>query len=455
MTKVSQHDIVRYGAAAATLKASVKPRQWHQIVKFAHKNGYTVRSAVSDTPNILKERTVGSLRNEALRTVAKTYRPAEKALDTRQQAIMFTDAKRKADDASYRQWLAGETEKLDAQARAADSTLATEQQGIQTDVENSMAAAKADSLKRIAAQTGTVSNPAQSTSLDMTAADQASRERVANARQRSNDVATIAEGSRGVANASLLAQQSANEASRQADTWKALADVADDRNKLTFQRAADAANAVQHALDNEVSKAQSNTQTDLAAAELGVKQQTLAEQVKEATQKFGLAKAQFSLDTWKAHHGAAVDAAKIQLGYAGIKERKGKAAADRALKVWLQKQSNRQHAKDRAQKGRLAKGKNGVTTDERKVYRSVQTAAAMLAKGRSRVYLRQQGVDDGLIQLAENYNANGGHLNAAGAALARKVGITHVGYFFTVDRPLPLTSGGRRPGTAGNSNTGS
>lgn len=446
LVKPKPMDVLRLGAQAASLKASMPPKRWKKYVKAAHKQGYTVRAQASGGPNALKERTPSSLRKEAQKTVAATYAPARKELSTREAAIGHLDQKRAADDASYRNWLTGETEKLDAQARAADTALASQQQAISDGNETAMAAAKQDSLQRMGAVAGNVSDPKTSTALDTTAADQRSRDSIADRRSLTADLTKIGEDARGMSRASLIAQQSAREAGRQADTYKAMAEVSTDREKLVLEQAANAATMVQSLMADNVAKVKSNREFNLAAGELGQKQDDLAADIAEANRKFRLEEKKFSLDAWVKKNAVLADRAKLQLGYDQIKARKGEKAADQAMRVWVEKYKARQRAsegdKDRAAKG---KKKGGIKQTERDLYSDVQSAQGLItrmhadwnakkpgaiAPGDQRQHLRSKyGLGDLLIDVAVDANRHPG-LSSAGRAKARKLGITHVGYFF-------------------------
>ncbi len=445
--KPTPMDVLRLGPEVASVKAAMPPKRWKRFVKLAHKRGFTVASALSDTPAALKERTSSSLRDEAKKTIATAYAPAKKELSTREASIGFLDQKRATDDASYRQWLVGETDKLEAQARAADGALATQQQGIQKDLEAGIAASNADSLKRMSASAGGVSDPNQSASLNTTAADQRSRGSVANARSLSADMSKIGEDSRQISRASLVAQQGAREAMRQSDTWKAMAEVSGDREKLVLTQAADAASLVQDLLSQNVAKAQSNRELDLARVELGQKGASIAASIADANRKFGLEKDKFDLDRFAAKNKVLVDQAKIQLGYDQIENTQGKQKADQALRKWVERFKARKRAeeggKDRADD---TSAKKGITTEERDLYRDVNSARGIIKRMHDdwkakkpgainpadmRQHLRTKyALDDVLIDVANDLWRGGGSLSAAGRAKARKLGIKHVGYFF-------------------------
>ncbi len=444
----SPMDVLRLGSEVASVKAAMPPKRWKRFVKLAHKRGYTLESALSDAPNALKERTTSSLRKEAQQTIATAYAPARKELSTREKSIGFLDQKRATDDASYRQWLLGETGKLQAQARAADGALATQQQDIQRDLEEGIATSNADSLKRMSASAGGVSDPNQSAALNTTATDTRSRESVASRRSLQADMSKIGEDGRVLAGASLIAQQGARDAMRQADTWKAMAEVSGDREKLVLTQAADSASLVQDLLDKNVAKAQSSRELNLARVELGQKGASIAADIADANRKFRLEKGKFDLDRFVAKNRVLVDRAKIQLGYDEIENKQGKQKADQALKKWVEryKAGKRSEESDKDRAADPKSDKKGITQDERDLYRSVNSARGLIARMHEdwkakkpgainpadmRQHLRTKyALDDTLIDVANDLWRSNGALSAAGRAKARRLGIKHVGYFW-------------------------
>lgn len=435
-------DVLRLGAQTAAIKASMPKKRWAKFVKLAHARGFTINAMLSDSPDALKERTTASLRAEAQKTVTAAYAPADKALTTRQAAIGILDDKRKTDDAAYRQWLSGEVGKLDAQAKAADASLASQQQSIQDGLATSIAASHADSMKRAAA-VSSVSDPAQSTALDTSAADTHSAQRAAAATQQTATLAKVGGDARVLANASLLSQQSARESQRIGETLKALADVSSSRDKLNSDKAGALTSQLDTLTQRNTTIAQGNRDAQLAGASLGLKQDELAQTVADATRKYNLEQKKFGLDQWKATHAAEVAKAKVQLGYDQIASREGVAAAKRKLDERL--------AKIRAAQKRTTQNdkKKGVTTEERSLYRNVTTAEGIIARWHKnntyppdqiRQQLRSQfGLDDITIDVANDLWANGGHLSNSGRVKARKLGIIHSGYFW---KPLPGEPGG-------------
>jgi hypothetical protein len=425
------NDVLKLGQDVATLKANMPAKRWAQFVKSAHARGFTVGGAARGGPDALKERTTSSLKAQAAKSVADAYAPAAKALDTRQAAIGYLDEKRKNDDAAYRTWLSGEVGKLNAQAQAADATLAAQQTGIATETQNAIAAARADSLARMGATPGNVSDPSQSTALaNVSNADEASTKHIAAAREQSAALTKIGGDSRALAGASLLAQQGARESTRQGDTLKALGDVNTDRTKMLSDQALATLTKSDSLIDKNTSIVQANREADLAGASLGLKQDSLAASVADSNRKYSLAKAKFGLDKWKADHADTVAQAKLKLGYDQIASREGVAAAKRQL----DKELTKIRAKDKAKS-------KGVTTAERTVYNDIQTARSLFERWdkNNAVSLTQRdfeaqrlGIPTAAVEIGHELARNGGKVTNALRAKMRKAGLVHSAYFYSL-----------------------
>lgn len=421
-------DVLKLGQQVATIKASLPPKQWAKFVKLAHSRGHTIGGELSTAPSALKEKTAASIKDQAAKTVAAAYAPATAALTTREAAISNLDAKRKSDDASYNLWLSGETDKLNAQAQAADTAIATQQQSIADTTKTAIAAARADSLARVGAQAGTVSDPTQSTALDTSAADTAETSKIAAAQTQTAGLAGVGANSAVLAKASLLAQQAAREATRQGDTWKAIGDVAADRNTLTGSQAKDTLAETDSLTTANATNVSATRDSDLAAASLGEKQDDLAQQITAANQKYKLDTAKYTLDQWKAKNAATVAQAKVDLGYAGISSREGIAAANRALNEKLAKIKAKGTAK-----------KPTITTQERGIYDSIKKAQSLYDRwdknnavpvAQRAQKLRDMNFDEGVIEVAHAIAVNGGVMPQAARVKARKLGLVHSGYFY-------------------------
>ncbi len=432
--KPSQASILRHGPEVAAIKASLKPKTWRKFVKAAHGRGVTVAGALSGAPKPLQERTNQSLREQAEKTMVAAYKPVTAELNRREAAAGFLETKRAADDAAYRTWMTGEADKLDAQARAADATLATQQADIARDLNAAQEAGKADSLQRVTAQAGNVSDPSQSTALDMTAADTRSREQVAAARTHSAELQKVGAGAGQVSRAALLATAAVREATRTAEGWKTQAGIAADRTAAATGQAKDTAGLLTDLRAGEVSKAQTVEEFRMAGAELGVKKMDIRAEIQQAARKYGLDKARLGLDQWKAQNADAVARAKVQLGYDQILERQGRAAADRALDRWATK-----YRAKHGSSGGSGTDKAGVTQDERDIYQDVAAARHLIARKRKNgipnAQIRKDLVDSGasplLVDIASDLIRNNGTPSGAAVAKLRKLGMSHIGYFFT------------------------
>lgn len=459
-----QSAIIRYGPEIAQLKNRMSPDAWHKLVKTAHKQGFTVKGALSGEPDALKERTRSSINRQAQRTVAASYKPVYQQLDARSSAIQALSKKQADDEATYRTWLANQADVIDAQGRAADAALAGQQQDIQNTNRDAWTAAMADSAARAAGMAGNVSNPQQSTALNSEAvAAQHSDELVQNQRETTANMLHVNADSRALSRSALIAGAAADQAKRIGDTWAALGKVASDRQSATFQQAADAAKMVQDLLGQEVQKAQTNQQTDIAAQELGVKRDSLAQQAAQAAARLKLDNKKFSLAAWTAQHKAATDQAKLQLGYEQIKASKGKAAADRALSKWLQKQRNRNASLDRAQRAKSGgSGSGGPTAGEKKdsnkMYQTIETIRDWLYQGvskhgrtlaESRNSALAQGYSQPEVALALELRRSGGHLTPAARRMAINLGIVNPAQYWPRVARVPRTGGRSGTGAAG------
>lgn len=433
--RLNPKDVLKYGPQVAAVKAGMPKDRWNFLLHYAKSHGHTVAGQLSGLPAPLMERTNASLRKQAEKTVGASYKPVEATFNQREAAAKFLADKRATDDAAYRAWITGEADKLDAQAHAADATLLTQQSDIASEQKADQTAARADTLQRVAGMAGNVSDPSQSKALDMTDADQHSRDQVANARTLTGDMMKIGNDAGTMAHAALIATAAIREATHSADNSKILAGIGTDRTAAAAAKAKDVAGMFSDLQAGEVSKAQSNQQTALAGAELGVKQQSLAQSIADANRKYGLEKQKFNLDKWKAQNAATVAQAKIQLGYDHIAATKGQHAADEALKKWVEKYRAKK-AQERQDSKPGAKG--SVGKEERPLYRQTVTVLGLIKRehqrgtdpSKIRQKLRKAGFDDAMITVAEDLRVHGGVLSPAGRAVARRMGILHPGYFW-------------------------
>jgi hypothetical protein len=434
----STADILRLGPEAAALKASMPPKRWKNFVKQTHKRGNTIGGALSSAPDSLKERTASSLKAEAQRTIGEAYAPAEKTLSTREKALGYLDEKRKSDDANYRLWLSGEVGKINAQATAADTALATQQKTIADETATAIAASRADSLARVAAANGNVSDPTQSTALDTSAADAASTARVGAAREHTANIIKIGDDARTLSTAAIQGQQAARESEGATAVRKSYAELHADRMKLDVAKAGDTADKITSLMERNMANVAGTREADLAAGSLNLKREDAAQAIKDADRKYRLETRKTSLAEWKAKNADEVDRAKVKLGYDGIASREGQKAADRALDRELAKRRSRDKALDRDAKG--GKDKPKVTQGERDLYRRVTNAKSYLDRWHANgavlpEQMRQRlktdfDIDDTTIDIAEDLRQNKGVLSQSARVKARKLGIVHSGYFW-------------------------
>lgn len=273
--RISLADKARLGPEVAAIKARTPHKEWAAIVKNAHARGFTVAGVLSGVPDPLKERTRSSLVAEAQQTVNTAFKPAEEELGYQERKIRALDDKRKADEAHFQEWLNNQHQNIATQAATADAEMTRRQQEIQAQTQQGNTAAQAQARQNAAAAPGTVSDPNQSTALDLSADAKRSNEMVANQRQASasmsNNAAGYALAGRGV---SLALSQQAS-AQRASETAAALSEVHQTRRDLSAKRAAAAAEEIRRLFGVEVDKADSNRNYLAAAQQLGVRQNEL------------------------------------------------------------------------------------------------------------------------------------------------------------------------------------
>jgi hypothetical protein len=425
-------DVIRLGADGAAFKASMPKKRWRKFVKKTHQRGYTVAGELSGNPAPLKERTNSSLKREAQRTIGDAYKPVTAELSRREAAAQFLEAKRATDDAQYRTWVTGEQDKLGAQSAAADRVLNDQQSKIATDLNAAQKAGALDSMARVQQVAGNVSDPSQSKALDMTDADKHSREQVADARAHSQAIGKIGSDADTVARAAMAASVSNREATRKTELWKNQSEIQADRAESVMEQAKAAADLHGKLKENQVTIAGSNREFALAQGELGVKADDIAADERKNKRDFKLKNKQFNLDKWEAEHKDEADRLKRQIDYDRIASTEGQKAADRALRESIAN-------KDRKAKRIAARDKNsGIDKTERSAYQQVETAKGLLIRyhrrkkppAGARQHLRNQGVPDPMIDLAEALRRGNGKLSANGIALARRVGVAHPRYFW-------------------------
>jgi hypothetical protein len=425
-------DVIRLGADGAAFKASMKPKKWRKFVKKTHARGYTVAGELSGNPAPLKERTPSSLKREAQRTIADAYKPVTKELTRRTAAAQYLESKRATDDATYRTWVTGEVDKLDAQSAAADTALTTQQSTIATDLNAAQKAGALDSLARVSQVAGNVSDPSQSKALDMTDADKHSDQQVADARTHSAEIRKIGSDANTVARSAMNASVENRETQRKTALWKEQSDIEGDRATSVMEQAKAAADLFGKLKENQVTIAGSNRGFALAQGELGVKADDIAAEAAESKRDFKLKNKQFNLDKWEAKHKDKADRLKRRIDYDRIASTEGQKAADRALRREISSNELREKRISRRDKN------SGIDKTERSAYQQVETAKGLLIRyhrrkkppAGARQHLRNQGVPDPMIDLAEALRHGNGKLSANGIALARRIGVKHPRYFW-------------------------
>jgi len=120
--------------ALQALRKSLGNKAYRGLVKEAHARGFKVRpyaeGKTSGLPEGMIERTTGSLRREAEKTIATAFKPAETALTTAMERETALQSKRERDLLAYQQWSAGQQQRFQQAAMAATSQLLTANQEI-------------------------------------------------------------------------------------------------------------------------------------------------------------------------------------------------------------------------------------------------------------------------------------------------------------------------------------
>jgi hypothetical protein len=342
-------EILRLGAEVAQIKASMRPQQWQKLRHDAQQGGYTIQGYLSGVPDSLKERNAQSINQEAQRNVSSVYKPVLADLDNQTRQANALADKRKADNAVYQQWLVNQYDKIDAQSTAADQALQARQQQIAQGSSAAWTAAQQNAYAQAGATPGNVSNPQDSTALaSLAPAAGMAGDQVAAARQQSSDIISANDKLAGDARGSALAQVALMEAQRTSDLWKSLGDIRDTRTKTVAQRGADLLSEKTRLQDTETSKAQNNREFTAAAEKLKLDSETARQNALNDARDYKLKTQTFSLEKWKAKNTAAVEQAKIDLGYDQIVAREGQKEADRQLDRDLANQTSRDKAKQRA-----------------------------------------------------------------------------------------------------------
>lgn len=433
--KPSLADVVRLGQTVATAKANTDKKTWRAVVKAAHARGVTVAGALSGGDPLLQARTQSSLQKQAEVETTKAYAPAFADLDTQEKGVNALADKRKADNAAFQEWVQVQSERLQGDARAADTALNSRLQTIHTDTQDAWK--KTAEQAQLEAAPGRTSDAANSNALNsLGAAAAASNERMATARTAAVDGSSRSVDGMNVAAAALLASSAVNEAKRQGDQVEGLQKVTDARTKYKLEQVSDVAKSFTSLMAGEATKAQTRLETSIAADKLNVEQDKLDYTKIKDAKDYKLATKKVDLDKWIAENGTAADQAKIDLGYKQIKASQGKAAADAKLRKWIEKyDKTHAQAENPADPDKVTPAEKTASSV---LYRSANTIKGQLVdlhtrfpSGKSkggqsfRQILRSRHYDDVMIDIAEDLRVHDGHLSPAGIAKARNAGIIH------------------------------
>lgn len=298
----------------AALWPKLNRKQRKAIIKKAHAKGYSVEGFLAaNTPDALKERTRSSIRSQAESTIEAVYRPAEAELESRDKRVRALDEKRKNDNSHYLGWLQNQSEKMRADTAVADQALQERQRQIQSDVTNAYGELNKQAVAAVQGQEGVVSDVKEASALDFSEEGKHATEAVANQRATTTAMIGTREKHAAALSANNFALAAANEARRNADTWKALGEVADEKTKLQFTKGADAAKEIARLLDQEITKAQSNREFDVAVSKLKLDALEERNDQRNADRQFGLEKDKFNQAKREWRHQVRVDRAKLQI----------------------------------------------------------------------------------------------------------------------------------------------
>lgn len=426
MPRLSLNDLKRLGPELATTKASMDPKQWRAIVKYAHKRGYTVGSVLSNAPDALKQRLDSSLRKEAKRTTDDAYSGAFKVLDEESRRQDAIQVRRQSDEQAYAQWVATQQQALLAQATASDNMLAQRQQEIASaalgDIQKRQEGLRADA----AAQPGRVSDPSQSTALDMTQQADQAKASVNAAQQQSLSNARGGVAQLAALMAASLAAVKADGAVRVSEGQGRINDIKDKRLDLTLEKGKAYSDSLNDLRQSNVDKAVTQQNTDIAADKLGVQRDELAHKIDQDDKNYRLNKKKLSQQDL-------IEKAKIDLGYDKLAASKGKAAADRKLKLRVeamkdkrasQKKGRSMAAERRA--GRAAANDVSTVLGELDRIANGRTESGKKITGTARRdHLRKKGASDLQIDVANDlFHSKSGKLSERGRRKAKALGIT-------------------------------
>ena len=267
------------GPTATNVKLNASPQQWRKLVRTAHKKGLSMEEFFNRTPPALAAKTPGQLTSQATKVMNSAYAPAEAELNTRESQVNAISAKRQRDDEFYRQWLANQTAALQSDITSSNKLIADKLTGMDEAANAQYAQAAQAAAANVAAQPGVTQDVSRGNAIRQLPVDAA----IAGVKRlgETTKEATGAQLSTGMVaatHANNLARFAADEASRTADTWKALSEIGGEKTKLKLSKAADVAKEVARLMDQEITKAQGNRdystllqKLDIQAADVKVK----------------------------------------------------------------------------------------------------------------------------------------------------------------------------------------
>lgn len=277
---------LKYGPNAARAESQMKPKQWKRTKQTAKRRGFALDSFLDpNVPKPLKQRTRNYLEYQARRQVNQAYKPVLTGLSQQARRIKALDEKRKTDAAHYQQWVADQLHSLDQNNARVESALIAHGSQVRTDRDAALQerqAAAVDTSQDAAA--GITSQRSDSTALDFGAETAKALANLDNSRLAMDEAIGRGRDRSAAASANTIALGAAAEAKRVADTWTALMDVADDKQKVKLQRAADRAKEVARLLENETGKAQTNREFDAAVSKLNLDRAELRQDAKQFAQ---------------------------------------------------------------------------------------------------------------------------------------------------------------------------
>lgn len=280
---VVNSEVARIGARAYATKKKVSPGRWKNIVKEAHKRGFTVDSYLdTGKPDALKARTRRGITEQASKTIAEAYKPTENELTQEEARVKSIDSKRQRDNQYYLDWLTARTAELNTHAKAADQQLLDQGKAIQGETAAQHAAARDQLVKSASATPGNVSEPTQAKAFDQTDESKKAVDTIANMRQQTANKVGSSQKRAASDQAINFAQIAAAESKRFSETANRLKDVADGRTKVALAKGADTAKEVSRLLDLEIDKADSSREFDAALEKLGIQSDAVDQRAEAA-----------------------------------------------------------------------------------------------------------------------------------------------------------------------------